>query len=75
MSIEDTSRTMPPLTGTEPPKGDDPDPLGMIGILRDDANLTTAETASSVLAWTTASGVEEKRRPLRKPGISDWSLE
>jgi hypothetical protein len=73
--MPETSITIPPETGTEPPNGDDPEPLGTTVTPLDDANRTIAETASADFARTTASGTELNMICRRKRGISDWSRE
>ena len=71
LSMPETSITMPPETGTEPPNGDEPEPLGITVMPSEEANRTTAETASADLARTTAAGTELNMISLRKRGISD----
>ena len=47
------SRTMPPLTGTEPPVSPLAEPLGTIGTLCLDATLTISATSSALFGLTT----------------------
>src|SRR4030042_5737144 len=70
-----TSRPIPPTTGAEPPKGDEPEPRGMTGMRCEDANLSRADTDRSLSGWTTTVGADRNIISFMKRGISDWSRE
>src|SRR4030065_2183600 len=73
--MTDMSRTIPPTTGAEPPKGEDPEPRGITGTRCEDANLSRADTEPPLLGWTTTVGAELNIISFMKRGISDWSRE